>query len=328
MTEYLIRRVLQSVLVIFLITILTFLLIHAAPGGPTQVMLAPGLTPEIFAQQAKNLGLDQPIPVQYFHWIGDLLQGDLGYTFKNHIAISDLLWPRIGNTIILMGAAWLVSLLIAIPWGIYNSTKVYGLSDQTASFISYLGFAMPTFWFGILLQQWLSLKLDWFPLSDMHTRGKEDSIADLFMHLVLPITVLALGFLASYMKYARASMLEVLDQDYIRTARAKGVKERKVVFRHALRNALIPIITILGLDLPILVGGAALTENVFNWPGMGRWFVEMATAREYSALMAVTIVTAVMVVIGNLLADILYVVVDPRVKLGKQGGRQHEYRQY
>ncbi|MEG6589453.1 ABC transporter permease [Paenibacillus barengoltzii] len=319
MTEYLIRRLLQSVLVIFLITVVTFLLIHAAPGGPTQVFLAPGLSPEAFEQQKHNLGLDKPLPVQYLRWVGDLLQGDLGYTFKNHLPVADLLWPRIGNTFILMGSAWLLTLIIALPWGIYNSTKEYGLSDQTASFISYIGFAMPTFWFGILLQQWFSLGLDWLPLSDMHSRGKEDSLLDLLLHLVLPITVLSLGFLASYIKYARASMLEVLEMDYIRTARAKGVKERKVVFRHALRNALIPIITILGLDLPLLVGGAALTENVFNWPGMGRLYVEMATAREYSVLMAITIVTSVMVILGSLLADILYAIVDPRVKLGGKG---------
>lgn len=321
MTEYLIRRLLQSVLVIFLITVLTFLLIHAAPGGPTQVMLGPGLSPAAFEQQKHNMGLDQPIPVQYVKWVGNLVRGDFGYTFKNHIPVADLLWPRLANTVILMGAAWLLTLIIALPWGIYNSTKEYGLSDQTASFISYLGFAMPTFWFGILLQQWLSLSLDWFPLSDMHSRGNEGSIADLFMHMVLPVSVLSLGFLASYIKYARASMLEVLDQDFIRTARAKGVKERKVVFKHALRNALIPIITILGLDLPILVGGAALTENVFNWPGMGRFYVEAANSREYSVLMAITVVTALVVVIGNLLADILYAIVDPRVKLGQKGGK-------
>ncbi|GJM81427.1 ABC transporter permease [Paenibacillus timonensis] len=319
MTEYLIRRLLQSVLVIFLITVVTFLLIHAAPGGPTQVMLAPGLSPEAFEQQKRNLGLDQPVPIQYIRWVGDLLQGDFGYTFKNHLPVADLLWPRVGNTMILMGAAWLLTLIIALPWGIYNSTKQYGLSDQTSSFLSYIGFAMPTFWFGILLQQWFSLGLDWLPLSDMHTRGKENSIADLLMHLVLPITVLSLGSLAAYIKYARASMLEVLEMDYIRTARAKGVKERKVVFRHALRNALIPIITILGLDLPSLVAGAVLTESVFNWPGMGRFFVDMAIAREYSVLMAITIVTSVVVVAGNLLADILYAIVDPRVKLGGKG---------
>ncbi|QAY68236.1 ABC transporter permease [Paenibacillus protaetiae] len=319
MTEYLIRRVLQSVLVLFLISIVTFLLIHAAPGGPTQMMIAPGLSPEAFEVQKHNLGLDQSLPVQYWKWVSDLLQGDLGHTFKNNLPVSDILWPTVGHTFVLMAAAWLLSLIIAIPWGIFNSTRTYGLSDQTASFISYLGFAMPTFWFGIMLQQYFSIKLDWLPLSDMYTMGKEGNLADLFMHLVLPVTVLTLGFLASYVKYSRSSMLEVLDQDYIRTARAKGVKERKVIFRHALRNALIPIITVLGLDLPILVSGAALTENVFNWPGMGRLFVDMALAREYSVLMSITLITAVIVILGNLIADILYAIVDPRVQIGKGG---------
>jgi peptide/nickel transport system permease protein len=320
MTEYLIRRVLQSVLVLFLITILTFVMIHAAPGGPTQVFLGPGLSPEAAKIQAHNLGLDQPVPVQYFKWIGGLVQGDLGHTFKNHIPVGDILWPTVKNTMILMAAAWILSLIIAIPWGIYNSTNEYGFSDQTSNFISYLGFAMPTFWFGIIMQQTFALKLDILPLSDMYDMDKQGDIGNLMLHLVLPVTVLSLGFLAGYVKYSRSSMLEVLNQDYIRTARAKGLKERKVVFRHALRNALIPIITILGLDLPILVGGAALTESVFNWPGMGRLFVEMAVSREYSVLMSITLVVSVMVVIGNLLADILYAVVDPRVQYGRGGG--------
>jgi len=318
--EYIIRRIIQALITLFLVTVFTFALIHLAPGGPTQVMIAPGVSPEAFEVQKRNLGLDDPIHIQYFRWVGNLLQGDFGTTFKNNIPISDILWPTVGNTFVLMTIAWLVTLIIALPWGIYNSTKVYGLSDQTASFISYLGFAMPTFWFGIILQQIFAMKLRWLPLSDMWTYGKQGDLGDLAMHLVLPVTVLSLGFLASYVKYARASMLEVLDQDYIRTARAKGVKERKVVFRHALRNALIPIVTILGLDLPMLVSGAVLTEKVFNWPGMGRLFVDMATAREYSALMAIVIITSVFVVLGNMLADILYAVVDPRVQLGRKGG--------
>lgn len=319
MTEYFIRRVLQSLLVLVLVSIVTFGLIHAAPGGPTQIFLSPGLSQEAAKIQAHNLGLDRSVPEQYFSWVGGLLKGDLGYTFKNHVPVGDILWPTVGNTVILMGAAWLLSLLIAIPWGIYNSTKPYGFSDQAGSFIAYIGFAMPTFWFGILLQELFALKLDWLPLSDMWTMGKEGNLGDLFMHMIMPISVLTLGFLAAYSKYARSSMLEVLEQDYIRTARAKGVKERKVIFRHALRNSLIPIITILGLDLPILVGGAALTERVFNWPGMGRLFIEMAVAREYSVLMAIALITAVVVVIGNLIADILYAIVDPRVQLGKGG---------
>jgi peptide/nickel transport system permease protein len=320
MTEYLLRRLLQSVLVLFLISVLTFVMIHAAPGGPTKMFLAPGLSPEAAKIQAHNLGLDQKIYIQYFKWVGDLVQGDLGYTFKNHKPVGDILWPTVKNTMILMAAAWILSLIIAIPWGIYNSTKEYGFSDQTSNFISYLGFAMPTFWFGIILQQTFAMKLDILPLSDMYDMDKQGDIGNLMLHLILPVTVLSLGFLAGYVKYSRSSMLEVLNQDYIRTARAKGLKERKVVFRHALRNALIPIITILGLDLPILVGGAALTESVFNWPGMGRLFVSMAVAREYSVLMSITLVVSVMVVIGNLLADILYAVVDPRVQYGRGGG--------
>lgn len=321
MTEYFIRRLLQSVLVLFLITIATFGLIHAAPGGPMQVMLSPGLSAEALQMQAHNLGLDQPLPVQYIRWLGGLLQGDLGHMFKNNIPVGDILWPTVGNTLVLMGAAWLLSMLVAIPWGIYNSTTEYGWSDQTASFISYVGFAMPSFWFGILLQELFALKLNLLPLSDMWSMGKEGNLGDLFLHMVLPVSVLTLGFLAFYVKYSRTSMLEVLDQDYVRTARAKGVPERRVIFRHALRNALIPIITVIGMDLPVLVGGAALTESVFNWPGMGRLFVDMALAREYSVLMAITMVTAVMVVIGNLAADLLYAIVDPRVKLGRKGGK-------
>jgi peptide/nickel transport system permease protein len=320
MTEYLIRRVLQSVLVLFLITLVTFALIHAAPGGPKTVLLPKGLSQAALQEQVHQLGLDQPVYIQYFHWLKDLAQGNFGYTFKNHLPVAAILWPTVWNTIILMSVAWVLSLLIAIPWGIYNSTKVYGLSDHTASIISYIGFAMPAFWFGILLQETFSLNLNWLPLSDMWTMGQEGNVADLIPHLVLPVTVLALSFLAAYVKYSRASMLEVLHLDFIRTARAKGSPERRVIYRHALRNALIPIITILGLDLPVLVGGAAITENVFNWPGMGRLFVEMASAREYSVLMAITIVTAVMVIIGNLLADVLYAFVDPRVQLGKKGG--------
>ncbi|MCM3748287.1 ABC transporter permease [Paenibacillus pasadenensis] len=319
MGEYFIRRTLQSVVVLFLITIFTFGLIHAAPGGPTSMFLSPGLSQEAMKQQAENMGLYDPLHIQYFRWLGDILQGDLGNTFKNNLPVADILWPTVKNTLVLMGVAWLLTLIIAIPWGIYNSTREYGLSDQTASFISYIGFAMPTFWFGIILQSFFSIELDWLPLSDMYTMGKEGDVGDLLMHLILPVSVLTLGFLASYLKYSRASMLEVLEQDYIRTARAKGVPERKVVFRHALRNALIPIITIIGLDLPLLVGGAALTENVFNWPGMGRLFVEAASGREYTILMALTLLTAVFVVIGNLIADILYAIVDPRVQLGKGG---------
>lgn len=320
MTEFLIRRVLQSLLVLFLVSIVTFGLMHLAPGGPMQMQIAPGQSPAAIAQQMHNLGLDKPVPVQYLEWLGRLVRGDFGNTFKAPIAVSALLVPALKNTLILMSTSWLLTLAIAIPWGIYNSTRQYGLSDNIAAVIAYAGFSMPAFWFGILMQMTFALNLDLFPLADMYARGQEGNISNLIQHMVLPVTVLVVIGLAGHLRYSRASMLDVLGQDYVRTARAKGVTERKVLYKHALRNALIPIITVLGLEIPTVVAGATLTETVFNWPGMGRLFVDMAFAREYSVLMAITVVIAVVVILGNLLADILYAVVDPRVQLGARGG--------
>jgi len=319
MWEYLIRRIAQSLLVLLLISIVTFGLIHAAPGGPATMFIKPGQSPEMVAVQMKQWGLDRPLPVQYLDWLGRMVRGDFGNTFRANRPVGELLWPALKNTVILMGTAWVLSLLVAIPWGIYNSTRQYGLSDNLAAGIGYAGFAMPAFWFGIILQVAFALKLGWLPLSDMYSMNHRGEFFDLLRHMVLPVMTLVLINLASYLKYSRASMLEVLGQDYVRTARAKGVPERKVVFRHALRNALIPIITVLGLDLPYIVGGAALTETVFNWPGMGRLFVDNAMAREYTVLMGVTVVTAFVVILGNLLADILYAAVDPRVRLTGKG---------
>lgn len=319
MWEYLVRRVAQSLLTLFLVSLATFGLIHAAPGGPVTMFIKPGQSPEIVQQQLHNMGLDRPLHVQYWEWLSRMVRGDFGKTFKAGRPVGDLLWPALKNTLVLMGTAWVITLLIAIPWGIFNSTRQYGFSDNIAAAIGYAGFAMPAFWFGILLQEAFALKLGWLPLSDMHEIGREGEFLDLLRHMVLPVTTLVIINLAGYLKYARASMLEVLRQDYVRTARAKGVPERKVIFKHALRNALIPIITVLGLDLPFIVSGAALTETVFNWPGMGRLFVDAAYAREYTILMATTMVIAVVVIIGNLLADILYAAVDPRVRLTGKG---------
>jgi peptide/nickel transport system permease protein len=285
------------------------------------MMEAPNVSQAALQQQIKNLGLDQPVHIQYVKWLTRMVSGDFGITFSNKIPIASQLWPSLKNTIILMAASWLLTKLIAIPWGIMTSTKPYGFSDILASVIGYIGFALPAFWFGMLLQMLFASKLGWLPLSDMRTMGK-DSFVDLVRHMILPVTTLTIGGLASYLKYARSSMMEVLSQDYVRTARAKGVTERKVIFRHALRNALIPIITIIGLDLPTLVTGAALTERVFNWPGMGRLFIDYAFGREYSGLMAITVITASVVILGNLLADIVYALVDPRVRLTGKGVTQ------
>lgn len=319
MTEYLVRRILQSLLVLFLVSIVSFGLIHAAPGGPVQMFIKPGQSKEQVNQLIHNMGLDRPLHIQYMDWLGKMLKGDFGKTFKANRPVTDLIMPALKNTLILMGTAWVIQMLIAIPWGIYNSTRQYGISDNVAAGVGYAGMAMPAFWFGILLQEAFSLKLNWLPLANMYDMNKMGQFSNLLVHMVLPVTVLVIIGMAGYLKYARGSMLEVLGQDYVRTARAKGVSERKVVFVHALRNALIPIVTILGMDLPYIVGGATLTETVFNWPGMGRLFVDMAFAREYTVLMAVTMITAAVVILGNLIADILYAVVDPRVRLTGKG---------
>lgn len=319
MSEYLVKRILQSVLVLLLVSVVSFGLIHAAPGGPVTMFIKPNQSPEMVKVQMHNLGLDRPVPVQYWEWLTRMAKGDFGTTFKANRPVGELVWPALKNTITLMATSWGITLLIAIPWGIYNSTRQYGLSDNIAAAIGYAGFAMPAFWFGILLQEFFSLKLNWLPLSSMYDMGHQGEFLNLLTHMVLPVATLVIINLAGYLKYSRASMLEVLGQDYVRTARAKGVPERKVVFRHALRNAMIPIVTILGMDLPMLVVGAALTETVFNWPGMGRLFVDMAMAREYSVLMALTMITAFVVILGNLLADLIYAAVDPRVRLTGKG---------
>lgn len=322
MWEYLARRVGQSLLALFLVSIVSFALIHAAPGGPITMMEAPNVSQAALQQQIKNLGLDQPVHIQYVKWLGRMVTGDFGNTFAWKQPVANQLWPSMKNTLILMTASFLLTKLIAIPWGIMTSTKPYGFSDNLAAAIGYAGFAMPAFWFGLLLQMLFASKLGWLPLSDMRTIGAESSTLDLIRHMIMPVVTLTIGGLASYLKFSRSSMMDVLSQDYVRTARAKGVVERKVIFKHALRNALIPIITIIGLDLPSLVGGAALTERVFNWPGMGRLFVEYAFGREYNGLMAITLVGATVVILGNLLADIVYALVDPRVRLGGKGVSQ------
>jgi peptide/nickel transport system permease protein len=319
MSEYLIRRILQSLLVLFLVSLVSFGLIHAAPGGPIEMFVKPNQSPEMVKVQMHNLGLDRPVPVQYWMWITRSLKGDFGQTFKSGRDVGELIGPALKNTLILMTTAYVLTILIAIPWGIYNSTRQYGVSDNLSAVVGYAGFAMPTFWFAILLQELFSLKLNWFPLSHMYDMDKIGQFGNLVQHMVLPVSVLVIIGLAGWLKYSRASMLEVLSQDYVRTARAKGVSESKVVFKHALRNALIPIVTLLGLSLPGVVAGATLTETVFNWPGMGRLFVDMAVAREYSVLMSITMIISLVVVIGNMIADILYAIVDPRVRLGGKG---------
>ncbi|MGC8780679.1 MAG: ABC transporter permease [Anaerolineae bacterium] len=314
MTKYILRRLLIAIPVLFGVTVIAYFIMTLAPGDAVDMLIDPGLSPEDIALKKQALGLDQPVVVQYVRWLGQLAQGNLGYSFNNRRPVTERIGERLGSTLTLAFSALFFSYLIAIPIGVLAAVRQYSIWDYIATVFSFLGVSVPSFFFGLLLIYFFALKLDWFPTGGTHTIGAPFSLADRISHLILPMTVLSLQNIGAVMRYTRSSMLDVIHQDYIRAARAKGLQERVVLFRHALRNALIPVITLAGLQFPFLLGGAIITEQIFNWPGMGRLAVEAITQRDYPTIMGINLLAAVMVIIGNLLADVMYGVVDPRIR--------------
>lgn len=322
MTQYLIRRVLQATLTLFVISMMIFGLISSVPGG---IMSAysenPDFTQEDLQRLREKYGLDDPIPVRYLKWLGNVLQGDWGNSFMSKRPALQEISDRLGNTLLLMGSMFVVTLLIAIPLGIFSALKQYSFLDHILTTIALAGQSLPTFWFGLLLIIIFSVLIKTpsgqplLPSAGMVTMGKPFNLGDLIKHMILPVSMLALISAASYMRYMRSSMLEVIHKDYVRTARGKGLKENIVISRHALRNALIPVITLLGLDLPNLFGGALFTETIFAWPGIGRLFFDAAMKTDYPVLMAVLMVYSFLIILSNLLVDVLYTVLDPRISL-------------
>lgn len=315
MWKFILGRTLQSAFVLFIVASVAFILMHLMPGNPWATL---GMSEEEYkrVEELKHAyGMDLPIYMQYFRWLKGLLHGDLGYGYNNMTAINLYIWKFAKNSVILLGTAWIITLMIAIPWGIHNSRKPYGISDRVAFFLGFIGFSVPAFVLGYWLQQLFAMQLFWLPPSSMHTPSKEGQIGDLILHLILPATTVALGMLAYYLKFIKDGMLEVLDSDYLMTARAKGASERRVVYRHALKNALIPIITLMALDIPSLVAGSAIVENVFNWNGLGRLMVGSALQRDYTVLVAIILIVSTFIVLINWLTDIVYTIVDPRVRV-------------
>jgi peptide/nickel transport system permease protein len=317
---YILRRIIQMIPLLFIISIVSFLLMTLAPGDPTAMFENPEATEAVDLSAVRDkLGVDQPIYIQYLKWMKLIVvDGDMGYSFQDGRPVLEKIIERIPATLILMGTAIFISFLIATPIGIYSAVKQYSPLDNTFTFFSFLGISIPAFFLALMAMLVFSLKLGWFPASNM--RGDDESIPllwDVLHHLILPASVLAFGLVAYYARYMRSSMLEVIHQDFIRTARAKGVTEGKVILKHALRNALLPMITLLGFQLPNLFGGALIIEQLFAWPGMGRLAFGSIFIRDYQVIMGVTMVTALLVVIGNLIADILYAVVDPRIQYSK-----------
>lgn len=315
MSRYVLQRVMEAIPLLFLVTIATYFIMNLAPGGPLAVYLHnPHVTQAQVAQLAQQLGLNKPWYIRYFHWLWSILHGNWGYSYFTGNPVIQVIGQRLPNTLVLMGCSFIVSLVIGLPLGIFSATHQYTSFDYTFSFASFFAWAMPSFFFGLLVQMIFAVKLGWLPVSGMYSQFYNPSVLELIRHLILPTVVLGLGSLAGWSRYMRSGLLEVIRQDYVRTARAKGLTERRVIFKHALKNAVLPIVTIIGMDIPTIFGGAVIVEQIFAWPGMGRLFLSSLNDRDYPVLMATLLISAALLIVGNLMADLAYGLLDPRIQ--------------
>jgi peptide/nickel transport system permease protein len=314
MIQYIIRRIVIAVPVLIGVTIFNFFIINLAPGNPVDMFVNPNMSAADIEAKKEALGLNDPLWEQYGRWMGNLLQGDFGYSFATYEPVMNNIADRFGPTILLMGTALIIAYLIAIPIGILSATRQYSFVDYITTSFSFLGISIPNFFLGLGAIYIFSIVLQLFPTGGMNTLGSTGGFADTFIHLILPAFVLGTAIAGNMVRYVRSSMLEVLGQDYLRTARAKGLREFFVNNKHALRNALIPIVTVIGLDIPLLIGGAVVTEQIFQWPGLGQLTIQSIGSRDYPTLMALNFLAAFTVLFSNLLTDVLYSVVDPRIK--------------
>jgi peptide/nickel transport system permease protein len=323
MGRFIIRRSLQAIPLLFIVSMIVFGMLNLAPGGPMAhyERRAVGLSPEDLDRVRRQLGLDDPVYIQYLKWMRQVLQGDLGESLMTRRPVSTEIRERLPRTALLMASAFGLTLLIAIPFGVISAVRQYSFFDHFVTTLAFVGQSIPQYWLGLILIVIFYGMLDhpfrdgpMFPSGGMSTLGEPFSIRDRLWHLVLPVTMLSLAWVAWYSRYLRASMLEVVHQDYVRTARAKGLKETIVIMRHAFRNAAIPLVTIMALDLPLIFSGALFTEVIFSWPGMGRLFFDAAQRRDYALLMSVIMITSFLIILSNLLADIVYGLLDPRIR--------------
>jgi peptide/nickel transport system permease protein len=316
-SRYLIRRVLLAIPTLLLISFVLFAILSLAPGDPlSQFAANPAVPPEVRENIRRSLGLDQPWPVRYVKWVIALAHGDWGFSFGSRIPVWDLLKLRIPSTLAVVGVAYLVSLMIAIPIGIISAVKQYSLFDHAATTFAFIGFSVPTFFTGLLLIIVFSVKLQWLPFIYDSTLQVRDlsTLGTQIRQSIMPIMVLALFQTATLVRFTRASLLENLPQDYVRTARAKGVAEFTVINRHAVRNSLIPVVTLIALSAPTVFSGALITEQIFRVPGIGSLLITSIQNNDIPVIMAITFTFSVLVVVFNLVADIMYGVLDPRIR--------------
>jgi len=317
------RRLLEAVPLLLGIVTLTFLLLHLAPGDPTTAYFNPNIPPDVIEQMRRNLGLDQPLPVQYLDWLRSFFTGHFGYSFSQHRAVSAVIGDALPNTLFLSGVSLVLIFVVGCAVGIVQAVRQYSATDQLLTVSALAIYSVPGFWLGLMLilvvsapplSSWLHLPISGMVSINHDYLGPWARVVDRLRHLVLPVIALGLASAAGIARYMRGAMLEVIGQDYIRTARAKGLSERRVILGHALRNALLPVVSLLGLYLPLLFGGTVVIEWVFSWPGMGRLLYNAILARDYPVVMAATFLFGALVVLGNLVADLLYAAVDPRVR--------------
>jgi len=324
--RYVARRLIGAVPLLLGIATLVFFVVNLAPGDPALYMVSPGMSPEVIEQTRVAFGLDEPVHVRYAKWVGSVLTGDFGHSFTYRRPVLDVIMDFLPNTLLLSACALALAFLVGIVLGTIQAVRQYSALDSSLSVLMLFFYSMPSFWLALMLILLFSLMAQtvwgWpisFPASGMTSTGYEfmgpwDQLKDRAHHLVLPTLSLALVLTAGIARYTRGSMLEVIRQDFVRTARAKGLPERTVVFKHALRNALIPVVTLIGLYIPVLFSGTVFIELIFAWPGMGRAIVEAISQRDYPLVMAASFFFAIMVILANLAADVLYAVVDPRIR--------------
>jgi peptide/nickel transport system permease protein len=315
MPNYILNRLGQSAVVLVLVSLIGFMVLNLAPGGPmSQFALNPGMSQAELDRIAEQLGLNRPLLVQYVDWFSHLFVGDWGHSFRDGRPVLSVIAGHLPATLLLMGTSTLLSIVIGTWVGVLGAVRRYSVFDTLATVGAMVALSIPTFWFGLVAIFLFSLHLGWLPAGNMYTIG-DQSLGDYAIHLVLPVLVLALVNVAIWSRYMRSATLDVIDQDFVRTARAKGVPYRRVLTHHVIRNALLPMITLAGLQIPTILGGALVTETVFTWPGMGRLFLDSLGYSDYPVIMGILMFSAVLVLLGNLLADLLIGVADPRVRL-------------
>lgn len=316
MLKYLLRRILISIPVLISITIIIFALTEIAPGDVVDYFVSPEI--EMSSEQMDVLrtrfGLDQPPPIRYLNWLGNLLQGDLGYRFTDGRPVAEVISRRFGASILLMGTALMIGIVVGVPLGVFTGLRQYSFWDFSLTGISFLGISTPAFVTGILALMIFSIQLSWFPSGGMRPVDREPTFFTTVHHLILPSLVLSLNYIATFMRYMRFSMLEVIRSDYVTTAKAKGLYNRRITWRHTVPNAILPVITVIGLSIPTLVVGAVFTETIFSWPGMGTLYLDAVLGRDVPLLMGINLVIALFVLTANILTDLAYALVDPRIR--------------